>query len=244
MMSRIGLLSDIHGNLPALDAVLAALAKETIDRIVCCGDIVGYGPWPGEVLTRLRAADALCVQGNHDAATASRLPLDYFTVAARTVIECTQTVLPPEQVAYLRDLPQTRAEHRFVVVHGSLRGPLWEYLRDAFVAGETFSLLDRPFGFFGHSHIQGGFVDLDGRVIALDHTPDPINLLPTGRYLINPGSVGQPRDGDPRAAYAIIDFTERKALFKRVPYDIQATMQGILHAGLPPQFAERLQRGR
>ena len=244
MMPRIGLLSDIHGNLPALDAVLAALAKETIDRIVCCGDIVGYGPWPGEVIARLCVADALCAQGNHDAATAGKLPLDYFTVAARTVIEWTQTILPPEQVAYLRDLPQTRVEDRFAVVHGSLRGPLWEYLRDTFVAGETFSLLDRPFGFFGHSHIQGGFVDLDGRVIPLDNTTGSVDLLPAGRYLINPGSVGQPRDGDPRAAYAIIDFAERKVFFKRVSYDIQAAMQGILHAGLPPQFAERLQRGR
>ncbi|MEA1871324.1 MAG: metallophosphoesterase family protein [Candidatus Bipolaricaulota bacterium] len=243
-MSRIGLLSDIHGNLPALDAVLAALAKETIDRIVCCGDIVGYGPWPGEVVARLREVDVRCVQGNHDAATADMLPLDYFNVAARAVIEWTQTVLPPEKIVYLRDLPQTLVEDRFVVMHGSLRGPLWEYLRDAFVAEETFSLLDRPFGFFGHSHVQGGFVDLDGRVIALDHATGQIDLLPAERYLINPGSVGQPRDGDPRAAYAIIDFAERKAFFKRVPYDIQATMQGILRAGLPSQFAERLQRGR
>jgi predicted phosphodiesterase len=243
-MPRIGLLSDIHGNLPALDAVLAALAGENIDRIVCCGDIVGYGPWPGEVIARLRVANVLCVQGNHDAATAGILPLDYFTVAARANIEWTRTVLSFDQVAYLRDLPRTRVEDRFVVMHGSLRGPLWEYMRDAFVAGETFSLLDRPVGFFGHSHIQGGFVDLDGRVIALDHATGSIDLLPAGRYLINPGSVGQPRDGDSRAAYAIIDFAERKAFFQRVPYDIQATMQGILHAGLPSQFAERLQRGR
>jgi predicted phosphodiesterase len=243
-MTRIGVLSDIHGNLPALEVVLAALAVEGVDRIVCCGDLVGYGPCPGGVIDRLREVGALCVQGNHDATTAEAFPLDWFNTAAGAVIEWTRSVLSQGQIAYLKGLPQTHTEERFVLVHGSLRGPLWEYMRNAFVAGESFPLFDRPLGLFGHSHIQGGFIQEGERVSSLDPTDGTIDLLPGARYLINPGSVGQPRDGDPRAAYAIVDLQEGRVRFKRVRYDVDLVTREIRRAGLPREFAERLAIGR
>ena len=244
VMSRIGVVSDIHGNLPALEAVLTALGKEGVRRILCCGDLVGYGPWPGPVLARLREFGVLCIQGNHDAAVCKALPLDHFHHAAQFVVEWTRSVLSLEEMDYLKGLSQSHAEDRLVMVHGSLRGPLWEYILDRWVAGESFALLDRPLGLFGHSHIQGGFIQLKGRIVPIDPTEGEVSLLSGARYLINPGSVGQPRDGDPRAAYALLDLDQRKVLFKRISYDIESVMHQILEAGLPREFAERLVVGR
>lgn len=243
-MSHIGVLSDIHGNLPALEAVLTAFEEEEVERIVCCGDLVGYGPWPGAVIACLHEIEALSIQGNHDAAACGRLPLDYFNRAARFAIEWTRSTLSSEEVAYLEGLPPSHTEDGLVMVHGSLRGPLWEYILDRFAAGESFALLDRPLGLFGHSHIQGGFALLEEGIVTIDPTEGEVDLRPGARYLINPGSVGQPRDGDPRAAYALMDLNRGKFLFKRVPYDIEVMMREVLRAGLPRELAERLRMGR
>ncbi len=243
-MARIGVLSDIHGNLPALNAVLAALLADGVDRIVCCGDLVGYGPWPGEVIAHVRDAGMLCVQGNHDAATAEIFPGEWFNPAVGSVIEWTRAIIPCKMLSYLKELPQTVTEERFVLVHGSLRGPLWEYVRDTFTAGENFPLFKSPLCLFGHTHIQGGFVLREGRISSLKPARGPIDLLLHAQYLINPGSVGQPRDGDPRAAYATVDLQHGSVRFHRVAYDIDLVMREIKRAGLPHRFADRLARGR
>lgn len=243
-MALIGIISDIHGNLPALNAVLAALVADGVDRIVCCGDLVGYGPWPGEVIACMREADIISVQGNHDAATAEALPRDWFDHDTGSVIEWTRAIIPGAMVAYLKGLPQTVTEERFTLVHGSLRGPLWEYVRNTFTAGENFALLSSSLCLFGHTHLQGGFVRMEGRIASLNPAHKALDLLPQAQYLINPGSVGQPRDGDPRAAYAIIDLQHGWVRFGRVTYDIDLVMREIKRAGLPSRFADRLARGR
>jgi len=242
-MTSIGVISDVHANITALEAVLADLHAEGVECIVCCGDVVGYGPWPREVIARLRDVDALCVQGNHDAASIGAFPSDHFNADARAAIDWTRAALDQEDLQFLADLEQMYIGDDFVLVHGSLRGPLWEYMRDAFVARESFPLLARSIGLFGHSHIQGGFVRFGEHVDAI--TPGrPIAIVPGRQYLINPGSVGQPRDGDPRAAYAIVDLDCDSVLFKRVAYDIKPVMQRIELVGLPRRFGERLEAGR
>ncbi len=244
-MARIGLISDVHANLPALEAVLAALSKRGVERIVCCGDLVDYAPWPIEVISRLREMNVLCVQGNHDAAAVGAFPMDGFAAEARATVDWTRAVLSPVETTYLAALEQVHTEDDFVVVHGSIRGPLWEYVRDPFVAGESFSLLTRQIGFFGHSHIQGGFVSTFGKVKSIDpHLK--LEILPTAKYLINPGSVGQPRDGDPRAAYAVVDFNHSSGSvsFERVSYDIGSVVRAIDRSGIQHWLGERLRIGR
>ena len=244
-MTRIGLISDVHANLPALEAVLSALSKRGVERIVCCGDLVDYAPWPIEVISCLREMNVLCVQGNHDAAAVGAFPIDGFTEEARVTVDWTRAVLSPVETAYLAALEQVHTEDDFVVVHGSLRGPLWEYVRDPFVAGESFPLLTRQIGFFGHSHIQGGYMSVSGNVKAIDPHMK-LSILPDTKYLINSGSVGQPRDGDPRAAYAVIDLHDGRGSvsFERVSYDIGAVVRAIDRAGLQHWLGERLEVGR
>lgn len=243
-MTRIGVISDIHGNLPALDAVLAALQADGVNQIVSCGDIVGYGPWPGEVIARVRAGSIPSVQGNHDAAVCGVLPTDHFTAAARVAIEWINARLMQDDVAFLARLPQTVTIAGMTSVHGSLRGPLWEYILDPWTAGESFRLLTTAIGLFGHSHIQGGFAAAGAQVKPIDPRMGELKLISGVRYLINPGSVGQPRDGDPRAAYAIVDLDKNKVIYRRVAYDIAATQQEINRVGLPRELADRLSVGR
>ena len=244
-MTRIGVISDVHANLPALEAVLGTLSRRGVERIVCCGDLVDYAPWPIEVISRLREKDVLCVQGNHDAAAAGVFPIDGFAEEARVTVDWTRAIISTGEKRFLAGLEMVHTEEDFVVVHGSLRGPLWEYVRDPFVAGESFSLLEKPLGLFGHSHIQGGFMLVSGQVTPIDPHAR-LNISPGAKYLINPGSVGQPRDGDPRAAYAVIDLDNRRGsvTFERVSYDIGAVMRAIDRAGLPHWLAQRLEVGR
>ncbi len=243
-MTRIGVIADVHGNLPALDTVLAALNAVGVDQIVSCGDIVGYGPWPREVIARLRAVNVPSVQGNHDAAAGGVLPTDHFTAAARAAIDWIKARLTPEDGAFLAALPLTTVIAGMTVVHGSMRGPLWEYILDSWTAGESFRRLETDIGLFGHSHIQGGFTAAGSKVDTIDPRTGEIDIIPGMRYLINPGSVGQPRDGDPRAAYAIIDLDVPKVSYRRIAYDITTTQREINRVGLPRELADRLSVGR
>ena len=243
-MTRIGLISDVHANLPALEAVLSALSKRGVERIVCCGDLVDYAPWPNEVISRLQEMNVMSVLGNHDAAAVDSFPLAFFTEEARVTVDWTRAALSPVSRDYLTSLEEVHTEGDFLVVHGSIRGPLWEYVRDTFVAAETFSLLDEQICFFGHSHIQGGYMNISGEVKTIDrHTK--LSITPGVKYLINPGSVGQPRDSDPRASYAVVDLEDGhgSVSFERVEYDVAAVMRAIDRAGLPHWLAERLEIG-
>jgi predicted phosphodiesterase len=244
-MKRIGIISDVHANLPALEAVLGELSNLDLDRIVCCGDLVDYAPWPKEVIRRIQDMDITSVMGNHDAAVAGLFPVDYFSADALVTSTWTKGILSADEVRFLTSLEQVHTEEEIVIFHGSLRGPLWEYMHDLYVAEENFRLLTRPVGLFGHSHIQGGYVSLSGVVRRID-PHRTLNIMPGAKYMINPGSVGQPRDGDPRAAYAVLELGNGggSVSFKRVSYDVGLVMRSIDRAGFPRSLAERLAIGR
>lgn len=248
---RYLILSDIHANLEALDTVLHH-ARGHYEQVVCLGDVVGYGPDPNEVIDRVRALDPVAiVRGNHDKAGCGIDSAEEFNTAARQAAFWTRGQLRPENLAYLRQL--TRGPVRcdnFQIVHGSLRDED-EYIflpRDAY---ETLQLADLPLTFCGHTHFQGGFVLRDtGRMevlrvsLALGVAKAELKLEPNARYLINPGSVGQPRDGDTRAAFAFWDAEAQRIEFWRVPYQIEVTQKKMEAAGLPDSLIARLSFGR
>ena len=218
--------------------MLGAVPK--VDKILVLGDIVGYGPDPNRVITRLRAVRARAMLGNHDQAMLDPSLLDWFNPHAAAAARWTQSVLTPESRRYLATLPKygRLGPHRYV--HGSPRKPyLWEYILDDLQALEILVQLGRRFCFFGHTHLPRVFTE-EG-----EEVPQPgewITLPPAA--LVNPGSVGQPRDGNPEAAFAIVDLATPAVRFMRVPYDVAATQAKIREAGLPEVEAARLALGR
>lgn len=234
----IGLLSDIHSNLEALDSVLQAMPN--VDRIVVLGDTVGYGPDPNAVIARLRSIRARAVLGNHDAAMLDPSVLDWFNPHAAAAARWTATVLSPASRAYLGRLPKFGKLGRHRCVHGSPRKPyIWEYILDELQALEILLALGRRLCFFGHTHLPRIFTEEGERI------PDPDEWIPLPpAALVNPGSVGQPRDGNPNAAFAVVDLERSAVRFHRVPYDIAATQEKIRAAGLPAMEADRLALGR
>jgi len=240
-MPRILLLADVHGNLPALDAVLAD-AVGTFDLILSAGDQVGLGPWPAEVLERLAELGCLCVLGNHDEACLSEraIQLDPQGIA----LVWTRETLPRESLEALASFPERRDGEGWTLVHGSPRGPLWEFLVDRPTALGSFERFSGLLGLYGHTHRPGGFV-LDGDALdPLDPGAGEVPLRPGARYLLNPGSVGAPRDGDPRAAYAVADRKRGRIEFHRVAYPVERTVEEIGRVGLPASLGDRLRQGR
>lgn len=238
---KVALLSDIHSNLEALDAVLDALPQ--VDRILVLGDIVGYGPDPNGVINRLRAAGARAVQGNHDQATWKPALLDWFNPDAATALRWTRTQLTGENQRYLHDLPAYGRIGKHRMVHGSPRKPyILEYILEELQALEILKGLGRRLCFFGHTHLPRIFSEEGEWVPPATRQTDWIPLPEAA--LLNPGSVGQPRDGHPEAAFALIDLEGPTARFCRVPYEIPVTQQKILDAGLPEIEAARLAYGR
>lgn len=244
---RYLILSDIHANREALEAVLAH-AEGAYDQILCCGDLVGYGTDPNAVVEWTRAHVTRVVRGNHDKACVGLEDLDWFNPVARASAEWTLKTLSPENADYLRRLPKgPAAVDGFDIVHGS---PLDEdeYLITLSDAAQVRPYIETPLIFFGHTHLQGGFfLHRNGtRRIEPPHAPfdeETQRLEPDALYLINPGSVGQPRDGDPRAAYATYTPEERLVSYYRVAYDIGAAQNKIVEAGLPDMLAARLATG-
>ncbi len=239
---RYLIVSDIHANLEALEAVLAAAAGQ-YDRVVCCGDLVGYGADPNAVVEWARANVAGVVRGNHDRAAVGMEDLEWFNPVARAAAMWTHRRLTPENAAYVRELPQgPRAVESFRLVHGS---PLDEdeYVLDAVEASQVFAYSPSTLDFFGHTHVQGGFVWRKGRIEPLGGS-ELLEFDPDGAYLVNPGSVGQPRDGDPRAAFVLYDPAGGFLSYRRVPYDVKKAQEKIVRAGLPPLLGERLAMGR
>lgn len=240
---RYGIIADIHSNLDALDAVLARLEKEDVDGYLSTGDIVGYGPEPEACLRRVRELGTEVVAGNHDWAVAGRLSLDYFNTHAREAIYWTQERLTPGDVKYLRDLPLTRVlDEEITLVHGTLYNPEnFDYLLTSYDAHLSFRVQNTRLCLVGHSHVPITFL-LDGTV-TFSFDAD-LDLSQVERAIANPGSVGQPRDENPKAAYAIYDSDRRRLSLHRVEYDIEAVTSKILRAGLPEVLAERLWVGR
>jgi diadenosine tetraphosphatase ApaH/serine/threonine PP2A family protein phosphatase len=245
---RYLIVSDIHSNWQALQAVLNH-AEGRWDQALCCGDLVGYGADPNPVTDWVRGHCAHTVRGNHDKISLDAEDLEWFNPVARAAAEWTRGALTPENAAFLAALPHGPAMiEDFEIVHGS---PLDEdeYLVAASEAGEAFAYLERRLAFFGHTHLQGGFVWNRARVETIpsfiaSQSTAPVELDSECAYLINPGSVGQPRDGDPRAAYAIYDSTGKLLTYLRTEYDIEGAQRRIMEAGLPPVLADRLSVGR
>jgi predicted phosphodiesterase len=247
---RYLILSDIHANLEALEVVMERAAGE-YDRIICCGDIVGYGPSPNEVTARIRGFNPLIVRGNHEKAALGMVDLSLFNPLAKQAALWTRDVLTPENRDYLRTIPSGPVyEDGFSVVHGSLLDED-EYLIDLEEAIMNLREALKPVTFFGHTHIQGGFVVLqDGRTGLLNPSVrqgvDEGQLLLDQRhkYLINPGSIGQPRDHDPRAAFVIFDPAESLIRYFRWEYPVKVTQERMRAVSLPQYLIDRLSLGR
>ena len=240
---RTLIVSDIHSNIVALDAVLAAARDDgPVDGVWCLGDIVGYGPAPMAVLERLWELKALSIGGNHDAGVVGRVDVGIFNPVAAEACRWNGEQLTDDARAYLGGLPDTLVVEPFTLVHGSLDDPLWEYLLRPPQAEAAWDRASTSHVLVGHTHIQ--FVC---RAAKGFEQPDSEPLVvPLGgvRLVFNPGSVGQPRDGDPRAAFAVYDDEARTVALRRAPYDVGATQRSMAEAGLPEPLISRLSVGR
>ncbi len=243
---RIAVLSDIHSNLAALEAVASDLPA--VDQVWVLGDIVGYGPQPNEVIATLQAMGARSVLGNHDGAAIGTVDAGDFNLDARAAIEWTAGVIDANARAYLASLPEIRRDGDLTAVHGSPRAPVWEYITGPSVAAANFDAFQSRLCLFGHTHLPVIYRDIDGEVESTAGMPGDRVELEGRRALLNPGSVGQPRDGLPDAAYAILETgdspSEDAISFHRVRYDIDQTQRLMREIGLPPRLAERLAFGR
>jgi predicted phosphodiesterase len=241
---RTCVISDVHGNLRALEAVLDAAADESPDELWCLGDLTGYGPRPNACCRSVAARTDVCLVGNHDLGVLGELDLDDFSPDAAESARWTASVLEPDARAFLEGL-EPRAERRGVgLYHASPRDPVWEYVLSAEVAAASMLAADERTVLVGHSHVALAFAFGNGRLsggLALDGTE--LDLASAERWLVNPGSVGQPRDGDPRAAYLMLDLAAGRAVFRRVPYPVEETQREIRARGLPETLAARLEHG-
>ncbi len=241
---RILILSDIHSNLAAFEAVLYDANKW--DEIWCLGDVIGYGPQPNECIERLESLPHICVAGNHDWAAVGRLDISAFNPYALQACVWTGRQLKPRNRQFIESLPQRLEEGHFTIVHGSPRQPIWEYITDIWLAAANFSHFDTLYCLVGHTHkpvmYSVGGSDDSCEELPLPALGDPMPV-PEGRLLINPGGVGQPRDGDPRASYVLWDSDKNTVEFRRVEYPVEETQRLMLAVGLPQPLIGRLSFG-
>ncbi len=243
---RCAILSDIHSNLAAFQAVLQDIDRRGgAERIWCLGDVVGYGPDPQECVKLLRQYDHVCVAGNHDWGALEKIDLSDFNPEAADACRWTGRQLGSEEDDYLANLSLIHCEEDFTLAHGSPREPIWEYLLSTHSALINFNHFDTRFCLVGHSHIPLIFEQSRDGADCLLHelAPEDSLLLGENRLIVNPGSVGQPRDGDPRASYAIYDSEQDAVLHYRVPYDFSATQRKMAEFDLPPRLITRLTHG-
>ena len=240
---RVAVISDIHANLHALEAVLEAIDADPPDALWCLGDLVGYGPRPNEVVAIVRERATISLVGNHDLGVLGGLDLEEFSPDAAVSARWTRTVLLEEHRAYLESLlPEAKVEGA-ELYHASPRDPVWEYVITEETARDALESTVAPAVLVGHSHVALAITLVDGR-LGGDLAPAGTQVgLGSERWLLNPGSVGQPRDGDPRAAWLELDLPSGLARFQRVPYDIARTQAEIRERVLPEGLAERLSHG-
>jgi predicted phosphodiesterase len=247
---RFLVLSDIHSNIEALDMVLEQ-AKGQYDSVLCCGDIVGYGPNPNEVISRLQELNPAVIRGNHEKAALGLVDLSLFNPLAKQAALWTQAQLTSTHLQYLQKIPMGPLNiPPLTIVHGSLLDED-QYLVDLEDALENFPVARYPVTFFGHTHIQGGFIRFkDGRAGLLNPeikrgaSESQLRIIPQHHYLVNPGAVGQPRDYDPRAAFVIYDTDEQVVRYFRAIYAIETTQAKMVAAQLPQYLIDRLSLGR
>jgi len=237
------IISDIHANLTALEAVLSNVGE--FDGAWCLGDLVGYGPDPDECINRIRQLpNLICLIGNHDAAVLSQIDTDAFNPEARQTITWTQNVISPDNIDFLKSLADKIRIDEVTLAHGSPRQPVWEYLLDTYSATRSFKYFETNFCFVGHTHLPSIFQMIDDKHAITLSIPNPnekIELSP--RAILNAGSVGQPRDRDTRAAYALYDTDAHTWEYRRTAYDIPSVQKRMEDAGLPLRHIQRLSAG-
>ena len=239
---RIAIVSDIHANLAAFEAVLAHAGP--VDALWCLGDTVGYGPFPNECISLLRSYEHRAVAGNHDLAACGKMGTEEFNDAAAQAARWTARQLSAGSRSFIEELPMVVVEGKFTLVHGSLRWPEWEYLLSSEQAQAQFELQGTPYSIVGHSHLP--FVCEQVAPAPTLHPAVDGELVTLGerKLIFNPGGVGQPRDGDPRASYALYDADARAVAYHRVEYDVESTQRAMEAARLPAWLIERLTYGR
>jgi predicted phosphodiesterase len=245
---KVAVISDIHANLPALEAVLAEIDKDPPDEIWCLGDVVGYGAQPNECARITAERSDLCLAGNHDLAALGALDISSFSPAAAEAAVWTQGQLADESRAFLESLEPTGESRDVALYHASPRDPIWEYVLWPDQAGACIASQATRVAMIGHSHVALCFrADDDGDADATQGAQATAGTtldIAEGRWLLNPGSVGQPRDGDPRAAWLILDTDAWSATYARVEYPVEEAARGIIEAGLPEHLGRRLAVGQ
>jgi diadenosine tetraphosphatase ApaH/serine/threonine PP2A family protein phosphatase len=246
---RVLIISDIHANVTAFQAVLADVKARNFayDVVWCLGDVVGYGPDPNECVALLRTLPHLCLAGNHDWAVLGKLDLETFNENAVSAITWTRDALRPENLRYLQARPERSEQGDYLLVHASPRMPIWEYVLDPSIAEDNFREMNTPFCLLGHTHVPLVFVkDIRNQAVRMSHPEHnlPMPLKKGNKYIMNCGSVGQPRDGDPRAAYAVLDTTNATWTPYRVEYDVASVQSRMRAAALPEKLVARLEYGR
>lgn len=244
---RAAVLSDVHANLPALEAVLAAAAAAEVDELWCLGDVVGYGAQPDACARLIEERCSVCLVGNHDLAVLGELDVSTFSEQAAVAVEWTRGAASAETLAFLRGLSPLGSREGIGLFHASPRDPVWEYVLSTDQAEDALDAQEERIGLIGHSHVALFFTRAEGRRTYAQGAQAGDGALlgiESGHWLLNPGSVGQPRDGDPRAAWLELDTEQLTARYHRVPYDVAAAAEAIVAADLPHGLAERLTVGR
>jgi diadenosine tetraphosphatase ApaH/serine/threonine PP2A family protein phosphatase len=242
---RYAIIADIHANLAAFMAVLVDIEhKGEAEEIWCLGDIVGYGPQPHQCIELLRQTNHICVAGNHDLAAIGEIDTHNFNPDATAACQWTARQLTPQDTTYLKNLPLVIEQDDFTLAHGSPRQPIWEYILSTSIAKENFNYFKSKYCLVSHTHLPLVFsLDKKGICAYSQLSNDEELVLGEERLIINPGAVGQPRDGDSRASYAIYDSATRKINLYRVPYDVAATQAMMIEQRLPIRLVARLSRG-
>jgi diadenosine tetraphosphatase ApaH/serine/threonine PP2A family protein phosphatase len=242
---RVALLSDVHGNLPAFEAVLADTERAGVDQRWCLGDLVGYGAQPDECVALAAERCDLCLIGNHDLVVIDRLAIDEFSTNAAIAATWTKEHIDQTSVDFLAGLEPADVTHQIGLFHASPRDPVWEYVLSAMLAEACMDSMSQRVGAVGHSHVALYFSRPESGSLAGEYAPAGTELdLSSGDWIINPGGVGQPRDGDPRAAWLLLDLDTWTATWHRVDYPIDAAAKAIHDAGLPAALSERLYLGQ
>jgi predicted phosphodiesterase len=239
---RVAVISDVHANYHALEAVLDEIARDGVDEVWCLGDTVGYGPRPNECCEVVERRASVCLVGNHDLVVLGQLSVGEFNHEAAAAAAWTAEVLSEESRRFLQGLAPSASVDGADLFHASARDPVWEYVLTEESAYTTFGLSQASLVLVGHSHVALALA-LEGGHVAGGLAPGETEVQLEGRWLLNPGSVGQPRDGDPRAAWLLLDLERRFAAFRRVEYSIEKTQSELRERGLPRSLAARLARG-
>jgi diadenosine tetraphosphatase ApaH/serine/threonine PP2A family protein phosphatase len=241
----VAVISDVHANLPALEAVLAEIGRAEIGRIWCLGDIVGYGGQPDECVALVSEKAEICLVGNHDLVALGQLDEATFSPAAAAAARWTRKTLAPSARAYMEGLSPADESQPIGLYHASPRDPVWEYVLSPLLADACMDEMEPRIGAVGHSHVALSFHRDGHAATAGSQTEAGEDAdLSAGDWIINPGAVGQPRDGDPRAAWLLLDMDNWTASWRRVKYDIEVAAEAIRDAGLPPALADRLYYGQ